>query len=70
MSVAKVIEILAESENSWEDAAKNAVAEASESVRDIRTVYVKDMQAIVENNRIARYRVNVKITFVVKDERD
>ena len=70
MSVAKVIEILAESEKGWEDAAKNAVAEASESVRDIRNVYVKDMQAIVENNRITKYRVNVKITFVVKDQRD
>lgn len=70
MSVAKVIEILAESESSWEDAAKNAVAEASESVRDIRNVYVKEMQAIVEDNRIVKYRVNVKITFVVRDERD
>lgn len=70
MSVAKVIEILAESESSWEDAAQNAVAEASESVRDIRNVYVKEMQAIVEDNRIVKYRANVKITFVVRDERD
>ena len=66
MSVVKVIEILAESEKSWEDATKVAVTEAEKSVRNIKSVYVKEFQAVVENNEIVRYRVDVKISFVVQ----
>jgi len=65
MSVAKVIEILAQSDESWEDAAQEALKEASKTVRNIESIYVKDFQAIVENNKITAYRVNAKITFVV-----
>ena len=65
MSVAKVIEILAQSPTSWEDATKLALAEAAKTVRNIEHIYVKDMQAIVEDNEIVSYRVNAKITFVV-----
>lgn len=64
MSVAKVIEILAEGD-SIESAIESAVSEASKSVKNIRHVYVKDFQGLVENGRIARYRVNTKVTFVV-----
>ena len=66
MSVAKVIEILAQSDKSWEDAAQNAVTAAARSVRNIKTVYVEDMQAIVEDDKIVGYRVNTKISFVVE----
>jgi dodecin len=66
MSVVKVIEILAESNESWEDAVKVAVKEASKSVSDIQAVYVKEMQAIVEGDQVVRYRVNAKISFKVK----
>jgi dodecin len=66
MPVVKVIEILAESEKGWEDATKLALDEAKKTVRNIKSVYVKDFQAIVENDEIARYRVNVKISFIVK----
>jgi len=66
MAVVKIIEILAESENGWEDATKVALEEAKKTVRNIKSVYVKDFQAIVENEEIVRYRVNVKISFVVK----
>jgi hypothetical protein len=66
MSVAKVIEVLAEGE-SIEGACENAVAEASRSVKNIKHVYVSEMQAIVENNAIQKYRVNAKVTFVVGD---
>lgn len=69
MSVHKVIEVLAQSSESWEDAARKAVAEASETVSNIKSVYIKDMQGIVENNEISEYRVNVKITFAVRDQR-
>ncbi len=65
MSVAKVIEILAESENSWEDAANDAVKEASKTIKNIQSVYIKGFQAIVKDNRIEKYRVDAKITFVV-----
>jgi len=66
MSVVKVIELIAESSKSWEDAAQEAINEAAKTVRNIKTAYVKDMQAIVENNKIARYRVNVQVTFMVE----
>ena len=66
MSVLKVIEILSQSTTSWEDAAQKAVDEASKSVKSIRSVYVQDQSAEVENNKIFSYRVNVKITFSVE----
>lgn len=66
-SVAKVIELLADSEQGWEDAAQTAVDKAAETVSDIRNVYIKDQQAIVEDGRIVRYRVNAKVTFAVRD---
>ena len=66
MAVLKVIEILANSDKGWEDAAKNAVAEASKSVKNIKSLYIKEQSATVENAKISNYRVNVKITFEVK----
>lgn len=59
----KVIEVLAESETSWEDAANQAIAKASRSVHGIKSIYIKDFEAKVEDNRIVRYRINAKITF-------
>ena len=66
MAIVMVIEILAESEKSWEDATKMAVAEAAETVRNIQAVYIEGFQAIVENNEVAKYRVNAKISFIVE----
>jgi len=66
MAVLKVIEVLANSEKGWEDAAKNAVAQASKSVKNIRSVYLNEQSASVEDGKITDYRVNVKITFEVK----
>lgn len=70
MAVVKVLEILAESEVSWEDAAQEAVNEVARTVRNIKTIYIKDLQAIVENNRIVRYRVNAKVSFLVERSHD
>ncbi|MFO8148869.1 MAG: dodecin family protein [Trueperaceae bacterium] len=64
----KVIEVLAQSEKSWDDAAKVALEEASKTVRNIQSIYVKEMQAVVEDNRIVKYRLNAKISFLL--ERD
>ena len=70
MAVVKVIEILAESEASWEDAARQALIEVSRTVRNVKTIYIKDFQAIVEDGRIARYRVNAKVSFLVEPRHD
>ena len=64
MSIAKVIEILAEGD-SIEGAVESAVSEASRTIHNIRSVYVKDIQAVVRDNAIVKYRVNVKVTFVL-----
>ncbi len=68
MSLAKVIEVLAEGD-SIESAVQSAVNEAGETVRGIKHVYVNDVQALVEDGRVAHYRVNCKVTFVVDDQR-
>jgi flavin-binding protein dodecin len=70
MAVAKVIEVIAESDVGWEDAARRAVAEASETVNNIKGLWVEGMQAVVEADAIVKYRLNAKVTFVVRDERD
>ncbi|HKU44744.1 MAG TPA: dodecin family protein, partial [Polyangiales bacterium] len=66
--VVKVIEVLAESADSWEDAAQMALREASRSLRDIVSIYIKDLQAVVRDGRIAAWRVNAKVSFVVNAE--
>ena len=67
MAVVKVVEILAESNEGWESAAQVAVKEASKTIKNIESVYIKDFQAIVEDNNITKYRVNAKISFKVTD---
>lgn len=64
--VLKVIEIMANSKNSWEDAAQVAVSEASRSVREIKSVYMNEMSAVVHDGKIVEYRVNCKISFAVE----
>lgn len=59
----KVIEVLAESDKSWEDAASQAVTRAAKSVHGIKSIYIKDMEAKVEQNTITKYRINAKISF-------
>jgi flavin-binding protein dodecin len=68
-SIAKVIEVIAESDKSWDDAVKNALAEAARTVDDIKEIWVSGMKAIVENNKVVRYRLTAKITFVLKPKR-
>ena len=63
MAMLKVIEVLAESDNSWEDAAQRAVSQASETLNDVKSIYIKDMEATVNNGRISSYRINAKISF-------
>jgi dodecin len=63
MSVIKVIEVLSESHVSWEDAAKQAIEKASQTLHNIKSIYIKDHSARVENGKIKSYRINAKISF-------
>lgn len=67
MPIVKVIEVLAQSPESWEDATKQALMEAAKTVQGIKSIYIKEFQAVVENDEITEYRVNAKISFVVRD---
>ncbi len=66
MAVMKVIEVMANSNKSWEDATRKAVKHASKSVKYIKSVFVQSQSAVVEGDDVAEFRVNVKITFEVK----
>jgi dodecin len=66
MAIVKVIEVLAQSDQSWEHAAQEALAEAKKSVRNIKSIYIKELQADVEDGKIANYRINAKISFLLE----
>jgi flavin-binding protein dodecin len=63
--VVKVIEVLAQSNKSWEDAASNAIKEVSKSVDDIKSINIVNTSAKVEKNKIVNYRITAQISFVV-----
>lgn len=65
MAVLKVIELLASSEKSWEDAAQNAVKMAAKTISGIRSIYIQDMSAVVKGEKITEFRVTAKISFEV-----
>ena len=63
----KVIELLCNSEKSWEDAVESGIKKASKSVKGIRSAFVQSKSCIVEDGEVKEYRVNLKVTFEVKD---
>lgn len=65
MAITKIIEVIASSEKSFDDATRNALKEASKSVNNIESIYIKEMNANVENNEIVSYGVNAKVSFKV-----
>lgn len=65
MTVAKVIEINSESSVSFEDAIRLGIAKAAESVHDIKGAWVKEQKVMVNNGDIVKYRVDLKVTFVL-----
>ena len=69
MKTIKVIELIGISTKSWEDAANNAVKEASETVKNISGLEVVGQTARVENGEVVQYRSNVTVAFLVKDTR-
>ena len=66
-SVYKVIEIIGASQNSWEEAAKNAVEKAGKSLRDLRIAEVIQLDMKVDNNQVVAYRARIKVSFRYED---
>lgn len=65
MAVMKVIEVLSSSTKSWEDATSIAVKQASKTIKNIRSVYVQDQSAVVNDGEVTEFRVALKLTFEV-----
>lgn len=65
MAIVKVLEVIAESTISWEDAAQQAILEASKTVKNIESIYIKDMKASVKNDKVEKYLIIAKISFKV-----
>ena len=66
MAVAKVIEIIAGSKTSFEDAIKQGIARATDTINDVTSVWIKDQNVSVEGGKIVEYRVAMKVTFLLR----
>jgi hypothetical protein len=67
MKMVKIIEVIATSEKGFTEATQEAVAKASKTVKNIKSIYIKEMNANVENNQIVSYAVNAKISFEIDE---
>ena len=65
MSVAKIVEISAESRESFEDAIRQGIQRTSTTIENIKSAWVKEQQVVVESGKITAYRVDLKVTFVL-----
>ncbi|MBV8737621.1 MAG: dodecin domain-containing protein [Alphaproteobacteria bacterium] len=69
MSIVRSIEVIAQSPHGFDDACKEAIREASKTLRGINSFWIKNAECVVENDQITMYRVNGKISFLVEDSR-
>lgn len=67
MTVARVTELSATSPNSFDDAVEKGISRATETLRNVKSAWVKDSNVDVENGKISAYRVNLAVTFVLDD---
>ncbi|EAR49577.1 hypothetical protein OG2516_13856 [Oceanicola granulosus HTCC2516] len=67
MSVAKVTEIIAESNSSFDDAVKQGIARASKTLKNVKGAWVNDQTVEVTDGEITAYRVALKVTFILND---
>ena len=67
MSVARVTEITSSSTESFEDAIAQGIARAAKTLKNVEGAWVQEQKVVVEGGRIAAYRVNMKVTFVLED---
>jgi flavin-binding protein dodecin len=65
-TIVKVVEVIAQSKKSFDDAAQQAVREAAASVRGIKSIWIENFSGVVEGDRIVEFRVNAKLSFVVE----
>ncbi len=66
MAVARVTEIIASSKKSFEDAVKSGIDRASKTLDNVTGAWIQDQKIVVEKGKIAEYRVNMKVTFILK----
>lgn len=67
MSVAKVTEIIASSEKSFEDAVNVGIKRACKTLKNVTSAWVQDQKVSINKGKVVEYRVNLKITFVLND---
>jgi len=67
MSVAKVTEITASSPKSFDDAIREGIKRAGKTLKNVRGAWVKDQKMVIDKNKITKYRVTMKVSFVLKD---
>ena len=65
MSIAKIIELSAESPKSFEDAIQDGISRASKTIHDIKSAWVKEQHVVIDNGKVSLYRVDLKVTFVL-----
>ena len=65
MSVAKVIEITADSPESFDDAVRKGIAKAGETVRNMKAAWIKEQQVVIDGGNVTSFRVDLKITFIL-----
>ena len=66
-AVAKVIELTSSSSKSIEDAVESGIARADSTLDDVEGAWVQDIKCVVKNGKVAEWRVNMKVTFLLKD---
>lgn len=65
MSIAKIIELSAESPKSFEDAVQDGISRASKTIHGIKSAWVKEQHVVIDNGKVSLYRVDLKVTFVL-----
>jgi len=68
-SIVKVVEVIAQSDKSFDEAAQQAVREASASLRGIKSIWIDNLSGVVEGDRIVRFRVNAKLSFEIESHK-
>jgi flavin-binding protein dodecin len=67
MSVARITEITAESNKSFEDAIQAGIARANKTLKNVKGAWVKDQKVTIDNGKVSKYRVNLKVTFILEE---
>lgn len=68
MSVARVTEIISSSKKSFEDAIEAGISRASKTLKNVEGAWVKEQKVVVKNGKIAEYRVDLKVTFILTED--